>query len=288
MATNPFRLITKGFIFCGLVAPLSLFAQKLKTEAFDQSAKKWRMETFPLNVKSAPEAKTNVTLFAADTSFSLQLSGSGIGTSTVDMGSQLVFLLDNDSTVVATSPAIQGINFENLVSSYQHRYQLSLSDLQVLSRNNVKALRKFSAGGVDDIPIEKKDAGKVKDLSSFFIAKLKEKKLFPERPLVISPGFPGGTDVMASFLNRNLKQLADLKTGEKKTAVIQFVVGADGSTRNMQVRTSVTPALDDELLRILKRMPRWKPALQNGKAVDFVVTQPVTFMRMNDSLKIQL
>ncbi|HEX8315120.1 MAG TPA: energy transducer TonB [Flavisolibacter sp.] len=288
ISSGSFRVFVKCCVLCLLFAPLRLFGQKLKTESFDQSAKKWRIETFPANLKSDPEAKTNVSLLAADTAFVLQLAGSGIGTSTVDIGSELVFLLDNDSTVIARSPAIQGIDFQNLVSTYQHRYLISFLDIQALSRHNVKGLRKFSAGGVDDIPIEKKNAGKVKELSSFFIAKVKEKKLYPDKPLILSPGFPGGKEVMLSFLNRNVKPLPGIQNGEKKTAIVQFVVAADGSTKDIQVKTSVAAAVDDELIRILKRMPRWKPALQNGKAVDFVVTQPVTFMRMNDSLKIQL
>ncbi len=93
----------------------------------------------------------------------------------------------------------------------------------------------------------------------------------------IAPGFPGGYPVWMDFLARNLKPPAELGIGAKKTVVVQFLVKADGSIQNIQVVESAGPQFDNEVLRVLARMPRWKAAIENGKAVDAIVTQPVTF-----------
>jgi len=55
------------------------------------------------------------------------------------------------------------------------------------------------------------------------------------------------------------------------------LVTADGSIDDMEIVQSGGLYFDNELLRVLKRMPKWKPAIENGKAVSATVTQPVTF-----------
>jgi hypothetical protein len=204
------------------------------------------------------------------------------------MGSELVFLLENDSMVVAKSTAIQGINFDNLVSSYRHQYEISMAGLKALSRHRVKALRKFSAGGVDVIPIDKKNTWKVSELSRVLFTKLKEKKLLPENTPLVSASFPGGTEVFKRFLNRNLKPLPELQNGDKKSTMALFQIASDGTIRDIQLRSSLGTLLDSELLRILQRMPKWKPAMQNGKPVPSNVTLAIAFVRTGDSLRLEL
>ncbi|MBA2746852.1 MAG: energy transducer TonB, partial [Flavisolibacter sp.] len=37
-------------------------------------------------------------------------------------------------------------------------------------------------------------------------------------------------------------------------------------------------AFDAEVIRVLKKMPKWKPAIQNGRPVAVSFSQPVTFV----------
>ncbi|WP_373776585.1 energy transducer TonB, partial [Porphyromonas loveana] len=37
------------------------------------------------------------------------------------------------------------------------------------------------------------------------------------------------------------------------------------------------PALDKEALRVIQAMPKWKPGMQQGRAVRVRATQPVLF-----------
>src|SRR5215203_1045240 len=126
---HPYLFFVKGLFACVLLFPFHSFSQKLKTNEFDKTRKQWRMETLPVRLKSADNIKTDVSLNAWDTSFSLQLTGSGIGTNSIDMDSKVIFLLDNDSAVTARSSAVQSIDYGNLVPTYRHEYMVSFEGL---------------------------------------------------------------------------------------------------------------------------------------------------------------
>ncbi len=88
----------KRFIFILLLFPLAAGAQKLKLNEYNKDAKKWRLESFPVNLKSARDIEMDISLSYVDTSFLLQLKGSGIGANIVAVNDAVIFLFDNDST----------------------------------------------------------------------------------------------------------------------------------------------------------------------------------------------
>ncbi len=229
-----------------------------------------------------------MSLRSIDTTFFLWLTGSGVGTNTVDIGTEVIFFLENDSTVTARSNSIQPIDYGSLAPVYRHEYVISLEDLETLSRNNVKSVRKYSVGGFDEVLITKNNSGLARQLSALFLSELKKANAQLLKPVLRQPGFPGGVEVMTRFLNRNLKPVAKLNSGEKKLAVVQFQVTADGTINDMQIKQSAGDPFDTELLRILQRMPKWKPAVSNGKPVEAIITQRITFYKNNDSLQVQL
>jgi protein TonB len=278
----------KRFLFFLFVLPLVCGAQKLKFNGFDNFLKKWRAESFPVHLKATPEIKMAMSLRSIDTTFFLWLTGSGVGTNTVDIGTEVIFFLENDSTVTARSNSIQPIDYGSLAPVYRHEYVISLEDLETLSRNNVKSVRKYSVGGFDEVLITKNNSGLARQLSALFLSELKKANAQLLKPVLRQPGFPGGVEVMTRFLNRNLKPVAKLNSGEKKLAVVQFQVTADGTINDMQIKQSAGDPFDTELLRILQRMPKWKPAVSNGKPVEAIITQRITFYKNNDSLQVQL
>lgn len=91
------------------------------------------------------------------------------------------------------------------------------------------------------------------------------------------PQFPGGTPAWLHFLGRYLTPPADLEPGEKRSVLVRFSVDEEGVVTNFSVVQSGGADFDNEVIRVLKRMPRWLPAIQNGKAVAVSFTQPVTF-----------
>jgi periplasmic protein TonB len=100
-----------------------------------------------------------------------------------------------------------------------------------------------------------------------------EKETLPSR----QPQFPGGAQAWLNFLNTHLHAPQELEAGEKRTVLIRFSVDEEGTITNFQVVQSGGAAFDGEVIRVLKKMPKWLPAIQNGQPVAVSFTQPVTF-----------
>lgn len=92
------------------------------------------------------------------------------------------------------------------------------------------------------------------------------------------PEFPGGMQAWIAFLSRHLQTPDNLEPGERKAVLVSFVVDKDGSVTGFRVVQSGGRRFDDEVIRVLRKMPKWKPAIQNGHPVALSYTQPVTFV----------
>jgi len=97
-------------------------------------------------------------------------------------------------------------------------------------------------------------------------------------PIQREPEFPGGQQAWLNFLQKYLVAPGELEPGERKTVAIRFFVSEEGLVTNFQVVQSAGSVYDNEVIRVLKKMPKWKPAIQNGQAVSRAFTQPVTFV----------
>ena len=88
-----------------------------------------------------------------------------------------------------------------------------------------------------------------------------------------SPGFD-----LDKFFKDNLSYSESALGGKKEGfVVVTFAVSEDGTLSDFTVRRSLNPTLDAEALRVLNKMPKWKPAVQDGKPVKTKFTQPVKF-----------
>ena len=67
-----------------------------------------------------------------------------------------------------------------------------------------------------------------------------------------------------------------LKQGIKGTVYIELHIGKDGNVSQERIVRGVHPLLDEEALRVAREIPRWKPALVDGKTVDetYVISIP--------------
>ncbi len=90
------------------------------------------------------------------------------------------------------------------------------------------------------------------------------------------PEYKGGLDSLYKFLHRNIKSSKDKGQGN---VYVRFVVEKDGTITRPNILKSLTnsKALDDEVLRVIKKMPKWIPARNNGQAVAVYMTIPITF-----------
>lgn len=95
-----------------------------------------------------------------------------------------------------------------------------------------------------------------------------------------APVFPGGKVALAKYLEENLVYPESAKAKEIEGKVyIRFTVLEDGTISNPVVQRKLTdcPECDEEVLRIVRNMPKWIPGKINGKAVKCYSDLPVSF-----------
>ncbi|MCR5680269.1 MAG: energy transducer TonB [Prevotella sp.] len=94
------------------------------------------------------------------------------------------------------------------------------------------------------------------------------------------PTFPEG-DVRA-WVAKNLKYPPIAEENNIQGQVVcQFVVEPDGSISHVTVARGVDKSLNEEAVRVIKKMPKWIPGKQNGRAVRVRYTLPVKFVLSN-------
>ncbi|HEY0246422.1 MAG TPA: TonB family protein, partial [Mucilaginibacter sp.] len=94
----------------------------------------------------------------------------------------------------------------------------------------------------------------------------------------IEPSFPGGLQAFYQYLGKNIRYPAAMR--EKKIqgkVFVQYVVEVDGSLSNVKAVRGPGYGAEEESVRVISASPKWKPGMQNGKAVRVQYTVPVNF-----------
>lgn len=98
----------------------------------------------------------------------------------------------------------------------------------------------------------------------------------------VDPSFTGGKKAMAKYLNDNIKFPKEAEdTGKEGTVFVDFIVGADGTVREVGVTDTPGEEADlsfrKEAIRVVTAMPKWVPGRQRGKAVQVKFSLPIAF-----------
>ena len=93
----------------------------------------------------------------------------------------------------------------------------------------------------------------------------------------IKPEFPGGREALALCLKDNVSYVNISSTSKGQNIKISFYIDTDGSIVDVNVIKGVDPITDNEAKKIIQNMPKWKPAIQDGKRVKVKRTLPITF-----------
>lgn len=92
------------------------------------------------------------------------------------------------------------------------------------------------------------------------------------------PQFPGGAAAFMKWLTSNLTYppFAKMRKIQGKV-LVQFIVNTDGSISDIKVAKSLEPNCDNEAMRVMHKMPNWKPGIQNDKPCRTMVAVPIVF-----------
>lgn len=93
--------------------------------------------------------------------------------------------------------------------------------------------------------------------------------------------FPGGDEACFKWLSEHIKYPSICQEqGVQGRVIVSFVVNKDGSIVDVKTVRTPDPNLAKEAERVVKEMPKWKPARQGNKTVRSRFNLPVMF-RLN-------
>ena len=92
------------------------------------------------------------------------------------------------------------------------------------------------------------------------------------------PEYIGGIEKLYEYLGDNINYPEQAKDFSIQGKVfVQFVVWKDGTIKDVKVVKGPHRLLNEEALRVITKMPSWKPGKQRGKNVNARFTLPIKF-----------
>ena len=104
------------------------------------------------------------------------------------------------------------------------------------------------------------------------------------------PEFPGGIDSLYAFLNKNVRYPKEaIEKRIEGKVFVRFIVEKDGSITLAHILRDIVYGSEEadrlaaelgcgaEVIRVINMMPKWKPAMHNGKVVRYRFIVPIIF-----------
>ena len=106
--------------------------------------------------------------------------------------------------------------------------------------------------------------------------------LVEEEPIIgmsqVRAEFPGGMPALREFLAANCRYPKEAQEkGQQGVVFLEFVVEKDGTISTITVLRGVCEALDEEAIRVVRAMPKWKPGENNWQPCRSYFQLPITF-----------
>ncbi len=96
------------------------------------------------------------------------------------------------------------------------------------------------------------------------------------------PEFIGGPQAMMKFISKNVNYPSICRdNGVQGRVFVSFIIDEEGNVTNVELEKGKNKHLDKEAIRVIKKMPKWKPGKQRGKAVKVKYTIPVNYKLRN-------
>ena len=92
------------------------------------------------------------------------------------------------------------------------------------------------------------------------------------------PQFPGGETKLMEYIAKNLTYPQEAKDkGIDGRVFVAMVIEKDGSVSNVKVLRGIGGGCDEEAVRVISALPKWKPGKMNGEPVRVSYQIPINF-----------
>ena len=100
------------------------------------------------------------------------------------------------------------------------------------------------------------------------------------------PEYPGGFDALIDFVKANLVYPQEaIDAGIEGKVFVGFIVEKDGSISSIKLLRGIGHGCDEAAMEVVRKMPKWKPAMQRSKPVRIEYMFPVKFELENEKQK---
>lgn len=113
-------------------------------------------------------------------------------------------------------------------------------------------------------------------ISSVEMTKHQEDSVF--RIVEQLPEYPGGISEFMKWLTKNLQYPTTAQRMKMQgKCVVSFIVNKDGSVSDIKVEKPLNQFCDGEAMRVMRKMPKWKPGHMKGEVVRTKIEIPIVF-----------
>lgn len=101
---------------------------------------------------------------------------------------------------------------------------------------------------------------------------------YPYTTVQEKPRFPGGEYALMQLIFKNLKYpIISRENGVKGKVYVRFTITEDGTVKNPKIIRPLDDYCNQEVIRIIRIIPKWIPGKQNGVNVPVYIDLPITF-----------
>lgn len=173
---------------------------------------------------------------------------------------------------------------QNIIDSYYNRgiayFKLQMKDeackdWSIVAYYNDKEIFSKLDKYCDSMIIIESDTFQTSFFDTTYYKDQKENPFFRREDMA---EFPGGEVELMNFIGNNLKYPITAKEDHVQGRVyVRFYIDRNGIVQKPYILKGVREDLDKEVLRIIKLMPKWKPAYSNNNPVGVALSLPVNF-----------
>ncbi len=92
------------------------------------------------------------------------------------------------------------------------------------------------------------------------------------------PEYIGGEKARMSFLMDNVRYpQSAMRKGIQGTVYLSFIVEKNGEVSNIKILKGIGGGCNDEAVRVISKMPKWKPGTRKGVPVRVIYNMPLKF-----------
>jgi len=100
---------------------------------------------------------------------------------------------------------------------------------------------------------------------------------FTQIPAEFQGGLPGWSNYLSEHLNSDIPTKKNAPDG-KYTVVVTFIVDLKGNVIDVDAENDPGYGTKQEAIRVIRKSPKWQPAIKNGKPTIYRHRQSITFV----------